>query len=153
GLRLPSALVSRHRRSDRAVVHRVLLILLLALCAPRSAHADGCAANVPHLDGQWVKLPYLMPVNPVSATLLRDGRVLFVSGSEYNSTNHSQGSESYRNAIWDPTGTSESSIVVQNIEYDVFCSGTAVLPDGRPLVVGGTSDYAPTGENRASISD
>ena len=42
---------------------------------------------------------------------------------------------------------------MQNMEYDVFCSGTAVLPDGRALVVGGTSDYSFTGDNRASIFD
>ena len=35
----------------------------------------------------------------------------------------------------------------------MFCSGTAALPDGRSLVVGGTSDYSFTGENRASIFD
>src|SRR5207302_10416706 len=35
--------------------------------------------------------------------------------------------------------------------YDVFCSGTASLFDGRSLIVGGTSDYSFTGENRASI--
>ncbi len=45
----------------------------------------------------------------------------------------------------------ESSIAVQNLTYDVFCSGTAALPDGRSLIVGGTSDYTFTGENRASI--
>jgi len=28
------------------------------------------------------------------------------------------------------------------LTYDVFCSGTSLLPDGRALVVGGTSDYS-----------
>src|SRR5207245_9466621 len=65
--------------------------------------------------------------------------------------NKSKGEESYRGAVWDPTGTTESSITVQNLTYDVFCSGTAALPDGRSLIVGGTSDYSFTGENRASI--
>jgi hypothetical protein len=53
--------------------------------------------------------------------------------------------------VWDPSGTDESSIRVQNLTYDVFCSGTAALFDGRSLIVGGTSDYSFTGENRASI--
>jgi hypothetical protein len=75
--------------------------------------------------------------------------VLIVAGSENDGKNNSPGSESYRNAVWDPSG----SITVQHINYDVFCSGTAVLPDGRPLVIGGTSDYSPTGDNRASIFD
>jgi fibronectin type 3 domain-containing protein len=35
----------------------------------------------------------------------------------------------------------------------VFCSGVAQLPDGRELIVGGTSDYSFAGENRASFFD
>jgi hypothetical protein len=94
-----------------------------------------------------------MPINPISATLLNTGKVLIVAGSENDAKNNSHGAESYRNAIWDPTGATQSSITVQNMEYDVFCSGTAALPDGRALVVGGTSDYSFTGDNRASIFD
>src|SRR4030095_10600941 len=108
---------------------------------------------VPHVTGQWVTLPYQMPINPINATLLRTGEVLIVAGSENDSKNNSKGAESSRNAVWDPTGTTASSIAVQNIDYDVFCSGTAVLPDGRPLVVGGTSDYSFKGESRASLFD
>jgi hypothetical protein len=126
--------------------------LVAAIIAPGSARAQ-CVANVPHVDGQWGTLPYLMPINPISATLLHDGRVLIVAGSENDASNDSPGAESYRNAIWDPRGTTAASITVQSIEYDVFCSGTAVLPDGRPLVVGGTSDYSFTGEARSSIFD
>ena len=53
--------------------------------------------------------------------------------------NHSKGAESYRAAVWDPSGTDESSISVHNLTYDVFCSGTAALFDGRSLIVGGTA--------------
>jgi fibronectin type 3 domain-containing protein len=125
---------------------------------PCGLRAQTCAANVPHVTGTWVTLPYQMPINPISATLLRTGQVLIVAGSEADSANHSPGAESYRAAVWDPTGTSESSIAVQNVEYDLFCSGTAVLPDGRALVIGGTSEYSDTdsgftGDNRASFFD
>ncbi len=134
-----------------------LVVALLTVGAaagfPTGARAQTCPANVPHLNGQWVTLPYQMPINPISATLLHTGQVLIVSGSENDARNNSQGSESYRNAVWDPTGTTQSSIAVQDIEYDVFCSGVAVLPDGRAFVVGGTSDYSFTGENRSSIFD
>jgi len=92
-----------------------------------------------------------MPINPISANLLPNGKVLIVAGSENDASNNSRGAESYRAAVWDPTGTNESSITVQNLTYDVFCSGTAALFDGRSLIVGGTSDYSFTGENRASI--
>jgi uncharacterized protein YjdB len=137
-------------------MQRNALFALLVLAAgtlglPARARAQTCAANVPHVTGTWVTLPYLMPINPISATLLHTGKILIVAGSENDPDNYSAGGESYRNAVWDPTGTDESSITVQNVPYDVFCSGTAVLPDGRPLVIGGTASYAFTGDNRASI--
>src|SRR5262249_17921528 len=131
-----------------------LFALILAATTfglPGSARVQTGAVNVPHVTGTWVTLPYLMPINPISATLLHTGKILIVAGSENDAYNYSTGGESYRNAVWDPTGTDESSITVQNVPYDVFCSGTAVLPDGRALVVGGTSSYAFTGDNRASI--
>jgi len=115
--------------------------------------AQTCVSNVPHVTGQWTTLSYQMPINPISASLLHTGKVLIVAGSENDAHNNSEGSESYRAAVWDPTGTTQSSIAVQELTYDVFCSGTAVLPDGRPLVVGGTSDYTFTGDNRASFFD
>src|SRR5438067_3872330 len=110
-----------------------------------------CPTNVPHITGTWTVLPYQMPINPISANLLPNGKVLIVVGSESDASNNSEGAESYRAAVWDPSGTNESSIRVQNLTYDVFCSGTAALFDGRSLIVGGTSDYSFTGENRASI--
>jgi hypothetical protein len=97
-------------------------------------------------------LAYQMPINPISASLLRTGKVLIVAGSENDAHNNSEGSESYRATVWDPTGTTQSSIAVQNLAYDVFCSGTATLPDGV-IVVGGTSDYSFTRRNRASFFD
>ncbi|RPH71651.1 MAG: DUF1929 domain-containing protein, partial [Myxococcaceae bacterium] len=134
-----------------------LIVAALALAAgagfPGVAHAQTCAVTVPHLTGEWVTLPYQMPINPISATLLRSGQVLIVAGSENDARNNSEGSESYRAALWDPTGPTQSSIVVEELTYDVFCSGTAALPDGRALVVGGTSDYSFTGESRASFFD
>ena len=89
--------------------------------------AQTCPSNVPHIQGVWRTLPYLAPINPISATLLNTGRILIVAGSENDSKNNSPGAESYRNAVWDPAGTTQSSITVQSIDYDVFCSGTAAL--------------------------
>ena len=139
-------------------MRRTLLVGFLAAAVggafvSAGVSAQTCAANVPHVTGTWKTLPYQMPINPISANLLPTGKVLIVAGSENDAKNNSKGAESYRAAIWDPTGTTESSIAVQNLTYDVFCSGTAALPDGRSLVVGGTSDYTFTGESRASIFD
>src|SRR5215475_9252120 len=136
-----------------AAIGRSLVFLVSAVAAALthlSALAQ-CPTNVPHLTGTWTVLPYQMPINPISANLLHNGKVLIVAGSENDASNNSRGAESYRAAVWGPTGTDESSISVQNLTYDVFCSGTAALFDGRSLIVGGTSDYTYTGENRASI--
>src|SRR5262245_57006795 len=136
---------------DRNARFALILLAASALGLPGPAAAQTCTANVPHVTGTWVTQPYLMPINPISATLLHTGKILIVAGSENDADNFSTGGESYRAAVWDPSGKNESSITVQNLSYDVFCSGTAVLPDGRPLVVGGTSSYGFTGDNRASI--
>jgi hypothetical protein len=117
------------------------------------SEAQSCPVNTPHIQGVWRTLPYLMPINPINATLLHTGKVLIVAGSENDASNNSKGSESYRNAVWDPADPTANGIAVQEIEYDVFCSGTATLPDGRALVVGGTSDYSFKGDNRASFFD
>jgi hypothetical protein len=133
---------------------RCSLMFLVSAVVAALTHLSAlaqCPTNVPHITGTWTVLPYQMPINPISANLLPNGKVLIVAGSENDARNNSRGAESYRAAVWDPSGTNESSISVQNLTYDVFCSGTAALFDGRSLIVGGTSDYSFTGENRASI--
>jgi hypothetical protein len=139
-------------------MHRVWVFVCLSAAAvlgiPNAAFAQSCPpANVPHVTGQWTTLPYQMPVNPISTTLMHTGQVLIISGSEADANNNSTGSDSYRIAVWDPRDTTGKSITIQDVEYDVFCSGTAVLPDGRLFVVGGTSNYSFAGDNRASIFD
>src|SRR4051812_47259263 len=139
---------------SRGEVHMSRIVLTASLtaglCASSAALAQTCPANVPHLTGTWATLPYGMPINPISATLLRTGKVLIIAGSENDASNNAPGAESYRAAVWDPAA---ASVSVQNLSYDVFCSGTSLLPDGRALVVGGTSDYSFTGDARASIFD
>src|SRR5881394_911693 len=132
-----------------------LMFLVLAVAAglPHSSALAQCPTNVPHISGTWTVLPYQMPINPISANLLPNGKVLIVAGSESDPYNHSEGAQSYRGAVWDPGGTDDTSISVQNLTYDVFCSGTAALFDGRSLIVGGTSQAGANsqGDNRASI--
>src|SRR5262250_2504821 len=117
----------------------VVLALAVVVVSHRVARAQTCALDDPHIVGQWRTLPYFMPLNPISTTLLHDGTVFIVAGSENDALNNSPGSEAYRVATWDPTGIDSSSITVQNVTYDVFCSGTAALPDGRAMIVGGSS--------------
>src|SRR5262245_53383324 len=135
-----------------------LVFLVAALRHPSAVGAQSCPANIPHVTGVWTSLPYQMPINPISATLLHTGKVLLVSGSENDAAASPPGADAYFAAIWDPTGTTAASVAIKDLTYDVFCSGTAVLPDGRALVVGGTDLYGPpyptfTGDNRASIYD
>ena len=133
-------------------------VVFTALALPALTHlsavAQTCPDNVPHVTGTWTVLPYQMPINPISANLLPNGKVMIVAGSEADAYNNSGGADSYRAAVWDPSGSDESSVSVHNLTYDVFCSGTAALFDGRSLIVGGTavaSVYNSEGENRASI--
>jgi len=143
------------QRSSRLLHISLARVLALSCVLATSAlgNAQSCPVNTPHIQGVWKTLPYLMPINPINATLLHTGKVLIVAGSENDASNNSKGSESYRNAVWDPSDPTANGIAVQEIEYDVFCSGTATLPDGRALVVGGTSDYSFKGDNRASFFD
>ena len=120
-----------------------LIVAALAFAAgagfPGMAHAQICAGTAPHLTGEWVTLPYQMPINPITATLLRSGQVLIVAGSENDARNNSEGSESYRAALWDPAGIDQSSITVENSTTTCSAAARPTLPDGRALVVGGTS--------------
>jgi len=135
----------------RASVWRGALVAGL-LGFPGSAGAQ-CVDNVPHVTGTWRTLPYQMPLNPISATVMHTGEVLIVAGSENDADNHSHGAQSYRALMWDPTGSDASAMTAVNIGHDVFCSGTVQMPDGRAFIVGGTNDYTFTGSQRALIYD
>src|SRR5438477_1806860 len=89
-----------------------------------------------NLQGRWTTLPYTMPINPIHLALLNTGKVLIVSGSGNVATE-----TNYRAAVLDPqAGT---MVVTQNMAWDMFCNGMVVLPDGRPLINGGTLQYDP----------
>src|SRR5438067_12354584 len=134
---------------------RWFLIFLVSAVAAALTNLNAvaqCPTNVPHITGTWTVLPYQMPINPISTNLLRNGKVLIVAGDEQDGYNNLAGAESYRGAVWDPSGNDESSISVHRLTYDVVWSGTATLFYGRSLTVGGTEVGNPArGENRASI--
>ena len=114
-------------------------VVIVAVLLPDGARAQSCPLNVPHVTGTWTICRIRCRSIPSRPPCCRNGKVLIVAGSENDASNNSKGAESYRAAVWDPTGATGSSISVQELTYDVFCSGTAALPDGRPLIVGGTS--------------
>jgi hypothetical protein len=115
-----------------------LLGILGALVPGMSAQAD--------VQGQWSTLPYMMPINPVHVALLRNGKILVVSGSgncppgqpgcptgaPYGPSNNSGA------LVLDPgTGT----ITGLTAAWDMFCSSMTQLADGRILINGGTLTY------------
>lgn len=116
---------------------------------PQKAFVPTPQTRSPVTDGLWTTLPYLMPINPIHFGLLHTGKVLVVAGSENYPPEHAAGQ--YYAAVWDPQA---GSITVQNLLWDVFCSGMVALPDGRFFIVGGSSGVAPPyGDHRASVFD
>src|SRR5207302_2358749 len=115
----------------------LLLAALVPLASPVLAQTG---------QGQWQTLPYTMPINPIHAALLNNGKVVIVSGS-----GNVAGNTSFRAALWDPQA---GTITTQPVGWDMFCNGMVVLPDGRPFVMGGTLQYDPFhGELRTSTYD
>ena len=104
------------------------------------------AMSQANVQGQWQTLPYTMPINPVHAALLNNGKVLIVSGSGNVPTN-----KNFQAALWDPQA---GTITTQPIGWDMFCNGMVVLPDGRPFIMGGTLGFDPfLGQPRTAIYD
>ena len=110
--------------SARILVAICLLVAGIAATAPRAA----AQANV---TGTWQTLPTQMPINPVHVALMYNGKVLVVSGS-----GNYPPDTSYMAGIWDPATDTVTQIP---INWDMFCNGMVILPDGRPFVMGGTS--------------
>src|SRR5438477_6968475 len=119
------------RRVYPFLSHSLSLSLLLTLWVPITM----AQANV---QGQWSTLPNLMPINPVHAALLSNGKVLVVAGSgncppsqsgcpsspPYGPSNHSGA------LLWDPVS---GTITQFSLSWDMFCNGMVLLQDGRAL--------------------
>jgi hypothetical protein len=87
----------------------------------------------PQKNGRWDTLPWLMPINPVHVALMHNSKVLIVAGSGNDPDNHS-----LEAAVWQP---GPDTLRTFTIDWDMFCNAMVVLPDGRPLVLGGTLKY------------
>jgi hypothetical protein len=87
----------------------------------------------PSGNGRWDTLDSTMPINPVHVALMHTGKVLVVSGSGNDPDNHD-----LQAAVWDPVNLTVRTF---RIGWDMFCNGMVVLPDGKPLVLGGTLKY------------
>jgi hypothetical protein len=130
---------SRYHAAAQSVAVIALLVTIWLASSPRAAAQSG-------VQGQWQTLPNQMPINPVHAALLHNGKVLIVSGSGNLPTN-----TNLRAAIFDPT---TRTVTTQPVNWDMFCNGMLVLPDGRAFVNGGTLQYDPFhGELRSAVYD
>lgn len=114
-----------------AIICIALLIIVNVCVSPADAQADTV--------GQWSPVAG-WPNRAVHATLLSDGRVLFVS--YYG--------ESLRPHIWDPTNNSFTPTAAAS--YELFCAGHTLLANGKVFIAGGfIADDV--GFNRAVIYD
>jgi hypothetical protein len=127
-------------------LHRAKPLVVIAAVALLSLARVPSAAAQASVKGQWQTPPNLMPINPVHSALLYNGNVLIVSGS-----GNVAGNTNFQAGIFDPaTGT----VTTQPVNWDMFCNGMVVLPDGRAFVNGGTLQYDPFhGELRSAIYD
>ena len=112
-----------------------------------------------NVQGQWSTLSGSMPINPVHAALLHNGKILVVAGSgncppsmsgcpagpPYGPANASGA------LLLDPaTGTFTSF----TLSWDMFCNGMLVLSDGRAFINGGSQAYDPfLGQPKSAVFD
>jgi hypothetical protein len=137
--------VTSHFAATWVAINRSVKVSIFLLCTLVVAWQE--AAAQPQVTGQWVTLPYLMPINPIRVDLLRNGKVVIVAGSENEADNEANS----KAAVWDLTA---QTITVQSMLWDVFCNGGTFFADGRCMVVGGTVQYDPFfGDPRVTVFD
>jgi fibronectin type 3 domain-containing protein len=138
--------------STRNIVPAALALLLGFAVVPKLSGQ----ANV---TGKWSTLSYTMPINPVHAALLGNGKILIIAGSG-NCPPSQSGCPS--GAPYGPSNGSGAllldpvtgPITQFSLSWDMFCNGMVLLPDGRPFVLGGTIVYDPFhGQPKTSIFD
>ncbi|QET05618.1 MULTISPECIES: RICIN domain-containing protein [Cupriavidus] len=123
--------------------------------APNSTAADGQAVvqktctgavaqtwnitiqQVTVLPSKW-SAPITLPLVPAAAANLPNGRILVWSA--YDRFNFGGDNGQTYTAIFNPANNTSTEKLVTNTQHDMFCPGTANLPDGRILVNGGSSD-------------
>ena len=103
---------------------------------PVSAQSEGLTTAQAAL-ARWSTVVTL-PVVPVSAANLPDGKLLLWSAEDRFSFG-SDGGRTYT-ATFDPATLTATERLASETAHDMFCPGTANLPDGRILVNGGLSN-------------
>ncbi|QZO01346.1 RICIN domain-containing protein [Chenggangzhangella methanolivorans] len=109
--------------------------LVQQACA--SAPSQDWTLSPPAAPSKWsAKID--LPIIPVAAATLRNGKILAWSAYDrFNYSSQDQGKTF--TTLYDPDTGKASERLVSNTGHDMFCPGTATLPDGRILVNGGSS--------------
>ncbi|MFM2054003.1 MAG: hypothetical protein RL456_2040 [Pseudomonadota bacterium] len=144
----------RPTRSRPTLAAGLLMLALLAGCGSEEPEGTDASAQAtpperralavqPGL-ARWATTQAL-PLVPVSAANLPDGKVLMWSAEEKFSFG---GNGRTYSLTWDPASGTVSERLVSETGHDMFCPGTTNLADGRLLVNGGldsarTSLYDP----------
>lgn len=112
------------------------------ITAPLAASAPAPISTDPQSAGVWTRIADWSVV-AVHAVLLPSGRVLF--WPRFNASGDvipppQDASQTPQAWIWDPTkpeGAPGRFVNVPNSNTNLFCSGHALMPDGRVVVIGG----------------
>lgn len=135
-----SSLLRASTQWGRVKISFLASALLLMFIAPA---AMAQAAPGPGQVGKWQILTNKVPINPVHASVMHNGKVLMIEGKNT--------SPSPLGAIWDPATQTATTFP---LTYTMFCDAMVVLPDGRPFVMGGTLSFKPfTGQDKSSAYD
>ncbi len=128
---LASADQDPHHISDPLLAEATML----TAGVPVETAAAAAPAN-PATSGSWGPVIYWTPHIPVTAATLPDGRLLTFSASQRTTFPFGEPEFTYA-SVWDPaTGVFTE---INNARHDMFCGGTAMLPDGRVVISGGTN--------------
>jgi hypothetical protein len=92
-------------------------------------------------NGRWDVATYSINARAAHSVLLHTGKILLIAGSGNDEANFTAGS--FKTTLLDPETGQQTDIVTP---ADMFCSGHVQLPDGKVLVMSGTSGY-PTAQN------
>lgn len=91
--------------------------------------------------------PYGLTIVAGAGANLPDGRILLWSSYARSSFQGGDRGGKTQITIFDPNTLKSTSREVANTQHDMFCPGTAVLPDGEILITGGNKAEATTSYN------
>ncbi|MCP5532074.1 MAG: DUF1929 domain-containing protein [Akkermansiaceae bacterium] len=101
--------------------------------AGNTAKTTIVTGNGPDARGTWGPVISWTPHIPVTASVLPNGKLLTFASNQR--TTFPSGPEFTYAAVWDPATGQFTE--VNNTRHDMFCGGTALLPDGRLVINGG----------------